>query len=407
MFLAVVASFAAALCTHKKVLAMAKALNIVDAPNDRKLQTSPVPMLGGIVVFLGVMVGLIVFSCMSGDVAVMLPFVFAASLMLMTGLIDDLTGLSAAVRLLFEALTVAALVYSSGLCIDSLWGLFDVGRLPWSVGFPLTIFAGVGIINAYNMVDGINGLSSGLCIMLSIVMGGFFAVHHDLAYATLAFCYAAALAPFFLFNVFGQRSRMFIGDAGTMMMGVYVLWLVVRVLSSQGLFAAADPGQGLVMPEGRVLCLPAMLTAVASVPIADTLRVMGGRICHGRSPFRADRTHLHHQFLAVGFSHLFTALAEISINLLVIALWYASYAAGCSTDVQMIVTFSAGVVFIWCTYFWLLHHEQADTQTLARIHALARLTHMGHTPWCQALQRFLDRGVSDAATMRYKDKFRN
>ena len=131
------------------------------------------------------------------------------------------------------------------------------------------------------------------------------------------------MVPFWFHNVFGKRSRMFIGDGGTMVMGLLVSWFMIRVLSSHNsetLVKLAD--------NGCELGLVAMMLAVACVPVFDTLRVMTGRILKRQSPFNPDKTHLHHVFIAIGVSHSVTALCEIAINLLVCVVWYLTYKMG-------------------------------------------------------------------------------
>ena len=175
------------------------------------------------------------------------------------------------------------------------------------------------------MVDGVNGLSSGLCITCSALFGVVFLYIGDIANAILAFTMVASLLPFFVHNVFGDKSRMFIGDAGTMIMGILMTWFVICIISSNDYTT-------LIYDD---VCIVAMVLAFMSVPVADTLRVMTMRVFKGKSPFSPDKTHLHHAFVAMGVSHSITALSIILINLAVVGTWYVAVKTGASLEYQL------------------------------------------------------------------------
>ena len=321
-----ISAFASVVAVHwiyMKVLKIAKLKDLVDNPDARKLQKSPVPVLGGLAVFFGLLIGSLCFAALNGGLVGHLPAMLAASVMLYVGMMDDMLGLSPISRLLIEILAVTGMIFASGLCVDSLHGLWGIGQFSWWIAVPLTVFAGVGLINAYNMVDGVNGLSSGLCIACSIMLSVVFWKRSDIVDCALALCFGASLFPFFLHNVFGDRSRMFIGDAGTMVMGMLVSWFMIRVLSSKNPYMYSD---------GDHVCLVAMMIAIASVPVFDTLRVMAGRMFRGESPFHADKTHLHHIFISLGVSHSITALSEILMDIAVAAIWFVTFKCGLGVD---------------------------------------------------------------------------
>ena len=223
-----------------KILSIAKRKGLVDSPNARKLQRTPVPMLGGLAVLFGLLFGVATYFAICKYLGVtivtlgtsLLPVMICCSIILYVGVLDDILGLSVKSRLVIEVLTMVLLIFGSGLCVDSFHGLWGVNDFSRWLAVPLTVFAGVGIINAYNMVDGVNGLSSGLCICCSVILGIICYKRQDWADCVLAFCFATSLVPFWLHNVFGKRSRMFIGDGGTMVMGLLVSWFVIRILSS-------------------------------------------------------------------------------------------------------------------------------------------------------------------------------
>lgn len=394
LLLPVIASLVSVNWIFMKILSIAKRKGLVDNPNARKLQKTPVPVLGGLAVVFGLLLGVATYFAICKYLGVttitlgasLLPVMLCCSIMLYVGSLDDILGLTAKSRLVIEVLTMLLLIFGSGLCVDSLHGLWGVYDFSWWIAVPLTVFAGVGIINAYNMVDGVNGLSSGLCISCSVILGFISYGRQDLADSALAFCFAASLVPFWFHNVFGKRSRMFIGDGGTMVMGLLVSWFMIRVLSSHNsetLVKLAD--------NGCELGLVAMMLAVACVPVFDTLRVMTGRILKGQSPFNPDKTHLHHVFIAIGVSHSVTALCEIAINLLVCVVWYLTYKMGAGIDIQLYVVVLAAMFLVWGMFFFL--NRIAYKYPNSRLYKLARATHLGHTNWWISFQNWLDKGA--------------
>lgn len=369
-----------------KVLKVAKVKGLVDNPDARKLQKDPVPVLGGIAVFFGLLFGLMAFGSLCG-VQGLIPVLVGASIMLYVGALDDIMGLTPLLRIVIEMMVLLGIIFGSGMCVDSLHGLWGIEQISWWVAVPLTLFAGIGIINAYNMVDGVNGLSSGLCMVMSFILGIMFFKRGDMSNAALSICFAGALVPFYVHNVFGKQSKMFIGDAGTMVMGLLVSWFVIRVLSSENVIRNYLPDQG------NRLCLVAMMVAIASVPVFDTLRVMTGRILKGVSPFRADKTHLHHVFIATGVSHLVTSLTELLLNLLVVGIWYLCYRSGLCLECQFYATIIAAIVLVWGTYIFLHYQSVHKTKMFEKFNRWSRVTHWGHKRWWLTIQKRLDKGA--------------
>lgn len=391
---AALASLIAVQWIFLRILKVAKIKGLVDNPDARKLQKSPVPVLGGLAVFFGLISGILTFSALyhatgvalGGMTVNVIPVLIGASVMLYTGTLDDIMGLTPRTRLLIESLTILGIIYGSGMCIDSLHGLWGIYEYSWWIAVPLTIFASVGIINAYNMVDGVNGLSSGLCITSSCIVAVICWKRQDYADSAIALCFAASLLPFLMHNVFGKRSRMFIGDGGTMVMGLLVSWFVIRVLSSQN----AEPLMNA--HEDRKMCLVGMTIAVTCVPIADTLRVMAGRMLRGVSPLRADKTHLHHAFIDIGVSHSITALSEVLINVFVVTIWFIVYRMDVTVEVQLYTVVASAIILVWGTYWFLNMEKYRESTTGYRLRNLGRKSHLGHTNGWLKLQRWLDKG---------------
>ncbi|MBO5706734.1 MAG: undecaprenyl/decaprenyl-phosphate alpha-N-acetylglucosaminyl 1-phosphate transferase [Bacteroidaceae bacterium] len=376
-----------------KILKLAKEKGLVDNPDARKLQKFPVPVLGGLAVFFGVTFGMLtgcaLYYTFNEDIigqateftsTRLIQVMLAMSVMLYTGSLDDILGLSPRTRFVIEILVIFGIVLSSGACMDSLHGLWGVHDFSWWMAVPLTVFAGVGIINAVNMVDGVNGLSSGLCMTCSALFGVVFLYIGDIANAILAFTMVASLLPFFVHNVFGDKSRMFIGDAGTMIMGILMTWFVICIISSGG-YAS------LIFDD---VCIVAMVLAFMSVPVADTLRVMTMRVFKGRSPFSPDKTHLHHAFVAMGVSHSITALSIILINLAVVGTWYVAVKTGASLECQLYSVIIVAAILVWGSYIFLEHESRSSSRKAQWLRNFSIRTHLGRKEWWQRFTYFLD-----------------
>lgn len=402
LYISLLASFLAVHWIFMRILKIAKVKGLVDKPNARKLQKNPVPVLGGIAVFFGVLMGMLVYSSMCYGTRIegineVFPVIIGASIMLYVGSLDDIMGLTPISRLFLEASVMLGLIFGSGICVDSLQGLWGITSFSWWIAVPLTVFAGVGLINAYNMVDGVNGLSSGLCVSSSILMCIICYKRQDNVDSALAGCFAASLLPFLMHNIFGKRSRMFIGDGGTMVMGLLVSWFVIRLLSSD------DTRAFTKLSEDSRLGLVPMMLAVASVPVFDTLRVMTSRVLHGNSPFKADKTHLHHAFIQIGISHLITSVAEIIINLLIVGIWYFVFKSSASIEIQFYTVIISSIILIWGTYFLLYHVAQRHTNTSDL--QWTRKTHFGSKRWWIGMQKWLDKGAYEDYYIINREKF--
>ena len=300
--------------------------------------------MGGFVVFIGALVGSLCYwfkyDCLS-----IVPIQIAMLMMLIIGAWDDLRKVPPGFRFVLEVLIVTALALGNNYPINDLHGLWGVhGISPW-VAWPLTIIGCVGIINAINMIDGIDGLSSGICIMAFGFYSWMFFRGHDFVRAALGVSIAGALIPFFIMNVFGKRSKMFIGDAGTMMLGIALCDMVMAMLTKGSASAAKM--------ENNEICVIAFVYAVLSVPVCDTVRVMLGRISRGESPFYPDKTHLHHAFIDYGFHHLETSLLEIMLNMLVILVFAIFSRSYLPMQWQLYGTVAASIAVCFGLY-WML-----------------------------------------------------
>ena len=375
-----VVAFCAVCWIHPRLVRLALRKDIVDNPDSRKLQRTPVPVLGGAAVFFGLFLGL---GCLSPffDCARLFPVFTLMTLMLYTGTLDDIMGLSPRLRFGIEILAILLLVLVSHHAINDFHGLWGVHSIPMWAATLLTVFASVGIINAINLIDGVNGLSSGYCVLACSVFSIYFYMLGDLTMTVLGLVCIGALVPFFIHNVFGDTSRMFIGDGGTLVMGLVMSVFVTRVLEgSSGGEHFAEAGMGLI---------PFTLS-VLSIPVFDTLRVMGSRIWRGRSPFRPDKTHLHHLFIDTGFSHPGTTFCILTLNTLVIAVWWMLYRLGASFELQLYAVVLLGLLSTFGLYVGVKRLPK-KSRVYRFLRRLAVLSHVERKGLYFRIQRLVDK----------------
>ena len=321
-------------------LRFARKHGIVDNPNARKLQRVPVPVFGGVVVYSGIFTGGWLLMLLMPNWTLIVGWV-AITIMMCIGTWDDIKDLSAAFRFAVEIVLVTAFILVTGIYIDDLHGLWGLHEIYPAIGIPLSVFVGVGIINAVNLIDGVDGYSSGYGMLAC----GCFAIAFRTAWSPVMVCMAliviGSLIPFFLHNVFGQKSRMFIGDGGTLMLGMMMVVMVFYSLSGKGRL------DGM---EQRNISITAFVLAVMCIPVFDTLRVMTMRMMRGRSPFKPDKTHLHHLFIDMGFSHLGAALFILMMNAGVVLIWLLAWKLGASIDVQSYIVVALGFLVTFGFY---------------------------------------------------------
>lgn len=361
-----------------KILDIALLKNIVDNPDARKLQRVPVPVLGGMAVMFGIIVSLSICRLFY-DCSDLFTIVLAMSVMLYVGTIDDIKEVSPTIRFVIEIAITLMLIYTCGYSIDDFHGLWGLHAVPAIVSIPLTIVTVVGIINAVNLIDGVDGYSSGYCIMSCTIFGVFFYLAGDINMVMLASVCAASLIPFFFHNVFGLTSKMFIGDGGTLVMGIVMSVFVLNVLKSDTCCVSYEAwGIGLV---------PFTL-AVLSIPVFDTVRVMSTRIMRGTSPFHPDKTHLHHLFISMGFSHIGTTISILTLNCLIVLSWYVGYLLGASVDLQVYIVIATSLLFTFGFYGgmrWCQRRNLLPWRFMCRLGEMSRIERKGLFLWLQHL----------------------
>jgi UDP-N-acetylmuramyl pentapeptide phosphotransferase/UDP-N-acetylglucosamine-1-phosphate transferase len=298
-------------------------------------------------------------------------------IMLYTGVGDDILSLSPRLRFGVQIFTVCLMMFLGGIYIDNFHGLWGVTDLPKAIAIVLTVVSCVGIINSINLIDGVDGLCSGYGMFASILFATCFQRMGDVSYAALAYALFGALIPFMLHNMFGRKYKMFLGDGGSLVLGFICALFVMRVIQS---------GNEVVSESTISLTL-----AVLAIPVFDTLRVMTARIIAKRSPFSPDKTHLHHMFIRLGYSHVITALNVIFLNGLVVLIWRLCKKLNLSGEVQLYVVIACGLLFTTGLYYTVEYLEKNKPQAYARLQQFAQRYTIHRVGVLLKIKNFLDR----------------
>ncbi len=278
-------------------------------PNGRTSHIDPTPNLGGVAIFAGVIVSSVVFTGIT--TAHELKYIIAAMLIIFfVGLKDDLHPMVAYKKFLGQSIAVLFILVPGDFHLESLHGLLGINELSYIPSLVITYVLFMTLINSFNLIDGIDGLASGIGILNSIFFGIIFLMGNHLAYAVMSFILASSLIAFFYFNVFSQNNKIFLGDTGAMLIGLILAIFATRFLNFET--------DSLLLSKSQ--SAPAILLSVLIVPIFDTGRVFILRIFRGRSPFEADRTHIHHRLLDLSGSHLKATAIILFVNMLFIAI---------------------------------------------------------------------------------------
>ena len=284
---------------------LATLLSLVDKPNARKVHTNAVPLIGGIVVVFAAGLALLFTVDFWGNVKENYSLIFGSLILLVVGVVDDKIDVRASFKFIIQ-IALAYFVFDSGIRIDSMYGIFGIYELPILIQYGLTMVVIVGVVNAFNLMDGIDGLAAGLAI---VGLSAFTYIAYITGNSFLIILYLAligALIGFLRFNLFSKK-KIFMGDAGSLVLG-YVL-----VVSGIVLIQSAQPTENITLAL-------AVVVGVLVLPVADSLRVYRKRIKTGYSPFRADKTHLHHLALYLGIKHKWASFLIIMFSIIIVSI---------------------------------------------------------------------------------------
>lgn len=318
--LAFLTALAVVIFATPALIKVAKLKHLVDSPGEaRKLQSTSIPTLGGVIIFSAFM-----FACFlwfpdserTGEhLSAFLYLMASLVLLFFVGIKDDIIGMSPSKKLIAHFVVGFILVIMGHLKIESFHGIFSLDvELPFYGQFIISLFVYVVIVNAVNLIDGVDGLAAGIGFIISVTYGLWFCYSPAPYWAVVSFALSGALLGFLFFNF--NPARIFMGDSGSLVIGAIVFVLTTQVIESD---------TGFLPAELQTLSTPVFAIAVLIYPLLDTLRVFTLRILAGKSPFTADRNHLHHKLQDKGLGHKKTVIVLYLFNLACIGVAIASH----------------------------------------------------------------------------------
>jgi undecaprenyl-phosphate alpha-N-acetylglucosaminyltransferase len=300
-----------------RILVISHKKRLYDVPDARKVHTMPVPRLGGLSFFPVILMSMFLVigfrlyfwdvnvSGLSFNMLYEYLFLFVGMMLLyLVGVCDDLVGVGYRYKFAVQ-IAAAFLLVLSGNWFDSFGGLFGIYSVPVWVGVPFTVFIVVYITNAINLIDGIDGLASGLCCIALSVLSVIFFLRGQYVYALLAICTLGILMPFWCYNVFGNANRghkLFMGDAGSLTLGYVISFLIIHM--------------SVTNEVSPTLSNPYMVIAFSTVlvPLLDVIRVVLHRLREHKNPFLPDKNHFHHKLLRTGMRVRMVMVCIIAIS---------------------------------------------------------------------------------------------
>jgi UDP-N-acetylmuramyl pentapeptide phosphotransferase/UDP-N-acetylglucosamine-1-phosphate transferase len=285
------------------IVRIAKAKNLVDKFGERKIHKKEVASLGGVAIFMGVILSTILAT--NGYSFDVLKYIIASiMIMFFIGLKDDIMIISAKKKFALQIIAALILIFLGNIRITNFQGLFGINEINYVFSVLTTIFLIAIIINAFNFIDGIDGLASGIAFLSAVVFGTWFYFSGYIQYSILCFALAGSLASFFYYNVFGKKNKLFMGDSGSLIIGTILSVATIQFIEYNNFKS-----------EYYIYGAPAVAFGILIVPMIDLLRVFFIRIMHGRSPFTPDNSHLHHCLLRINKVHITVTLITVFINI--------------------------------------------------------------------------------------------
>lgn len=337
---AVLTAYVISYISMPAVIRVAELKNFIDRPDGiRKMQQRIVPTMGGV----GIFAAFIVSYSVWGQVASLTSFPFFIAglfILFLMGIRDDIVQLTPFRKAIIQLLAAVILVFGGGVTLTSLGGLFWVEELGFLSGSLISVFVLIAIVNAYNLIDGIDGLAGGIGVIASSILGIWFWGAGFISLAILSFSLSGALIGFLSFNMY--PARIFMGDTGAMSIGFILGYLSLEFL----ILNHSLSGESWGVANGEVLAISILI-----IPVVDTIRVIFIRLKNGSSPFKADRSHIHHKMIRYGISHLHSAFILWLINILMIGIAY--FTMPLNANLQLIIILGLGLLVMPTIWFIL------------------------------------------------------
>ena len=313
----ILCSFLLTFYTIPTVVKISRRKNLMDEPGVRSSHLRKIPNLGGISIFYSLAVCASVFAF---ELFELYKFLFASLVILLyIGVKDDIVVMRAYKKLLAQIIVASLMVIGSDVRIRSFFGLFGIYELNYFFSVAMSIFTFIVLINAFNLIDGIDGLAGGYSILCSAMFGiSYYRLgEYNYPLVVLSGVIIGSVIGFLYFNLSNYRdNKIFMGDTGSMILGFLLAFTAICFVD---IFIDKKLPE---IPRYYLQSAPAIAMAILILPIIDTLNVFIIRISAGKSPFIADKNHIHHSLLRLGLTHRESTVYILFCYLLIVSVAY-------------------------------------------------------------------------------------
>lgn len=293
------------------ILRVAHSKNLFDEPGKRRIHKQKIPNLGGLAIFIGFLFTYTLYIDWFDFRPI--PYIVPALLVIFAiGIKDDILVTAPMMKLLGQILAAFIIVGMGDLRITDFHGFFGL-QPDYFTSISLSVLFVIFIVNGFNLIDGVDGLAATTGALSTLAFTVWFFLNGDIHVTVLGAIVIGSLLGFLYYNVFSKKQKIFMGDTGSMIIGFILATLALRFMEAN----AQTVREGL---EVQMISAPSVVVGILIVPVIDTLRVFFLRLSKGSSPFAADKNHIHHRLLTLGFTHIQVALILGGVNLFFIVL---------------------------------------------------------------------------------------
>lgn len=278
--------------------------NLLDVPGRRKIHKKVTPSMGGIAIFCAFFISSLIWINLSSWNEIKW-ILFALFVIFFIGVRDDLVPLRAIFKLIGQIFAATLLIFFFDLRIDTFYGILGITDLPDGVSYLLTIFIIIIITNSFNLIDGLDGLAGTIAIIALFCFGTWFYLVDQVTFATLSFIMLGAILAFLIFN--WEPSEVFMGDTGALVIGMLLAILAIHFINVNFQLPTESPYKFL-SSIGTAACF-------IIIPLVDTSRIIILRLIKGKSPFKPDKSHIHHAIMRLGKTHSQTTIILAGVQI--------------------------------------------------------------------------------------------
>lgn len=286
--------------------------DLIDTPNYRSSHQKSVPTFGGIAFYISILFTLFLTQKWETG-SIIIALATSLSIIFFTGLKDDSKNITPRMKLLGQLISVGILMFYTEFRITTLHGFLGIEEIHPLISVLLSVFLLIGLINAYNLIDGIDGMASVIGIVITTTFGLLFYSLELYFYLGICVCLLAMILSFLRYN-FSSRKKIFMGDTGSLLVGLVLGMLTMRLLSLD-----IEPVSEIIISRKE---LPLFLLSVLLIPALDIVRVIFIRFINNKGIFSADRKHIHHVLVDVGLTHKKASITMGIVNILIVIIMF-------------------------------------------------------------------------------------